>query len=875
MSSDKFLDTDTELGALMLNHEQELPYQQYLLYDIEYLKRVIAYLSRVMQINTNLTNVLIIPQKDIVHMRYLLRKVFPSFYRRFRVFANGKLVVDPKESETDSQLRPQIHFATTDMGIKEMLPRWTPQNSVVVLEDTVLEMDKESELIESSEANKIVMAADTVLVADAGRTIREWVQSIKGIKTKVWWCFSNTELLFTKNVVSDFVKMGQYLQDRKFMDMSYIKEHSSIDVIDRLKKDKVVQSAHIRIPLSQIKFKKIRVRNERVQLANKLMETYYRTRVLPFFQNMTARKMILHDYNMIRPNKSSWKRLNQQYKIVVNEMYQFLRAYELLFYYPKVALQNMIENVTSSSTAFNTLVQKIYEEISDDKVISRKVSKIFNVIDDCLRYGRMDKMSLIIVPSQLDMFIFEKTAFQKLLRQPVENLDRRVFFFNKKNETTETLMKKMTKRQYRFHRVLVMEERDFRTFMPSGCEWIKEELEAIHIFPLKYAYSPIAQHKLYGLFKRDATPSPYNNAAVSRYYEFPDITIYYGTTDYENHLVTHFLQRKTLVSQEMNHEPEKWLSLKRSKAIPKSFHLIKDTNVPLYEKQATTYYDTEELTPMEMLKCLSLGTTKGSHNNIPYIQRTVTEGIRLFPDLFSDEPLLSPTVTMKIQEQIGAGGDWDWTQIFYSQGILVDYGDIRACIQMLYFLRNRKDDDAIKLIIVLLAIVDAYFAGLMKKFMQKRNKDIDTRKSNNVRRALSSIRDVAPLLVAAVNILSKRGDAIQKWCDRVRYQVGQVYPEKLDVRSLRDYPKFDDRDLRFWIENNLKNPLLLVYFAHKMEDTDIGKKMFLQRLVDWLTLYGEQLDIQAQANVIKEAVLVLSSDVAGIFGKSTNRIKWF
>ena len=60
-----------------------------------------------------------------------------------------------------------------------------------------------------------------------------------------------------------------------------------------------------------------------------------------------------------------------------------------------------------------------------------------------------------------------------------------------------------------------------------------------------------------------------------------------------------------------------------------------------------------------------------------------------------------------------------------------------------------------------------------------------------------------------------------------------------------------------------------------MEDTDIGKKMFLQRLVDWLTLYGEQLDIQPQANVIKEAVLVLSSDVVGIFGKSTNRIKWF
>ena len=67
----------------------------------------------------------------------------------------------------------------------------------------------------------------------------------------------------------------------------------------------------------------------------------------------------------------------------------------------------------------------------------------------------------------------------------------------------------------------------------------------------------------------------------------------------------------------------------------------------------------------------------------------------------------------------------------------------------------------------------------------------------------------------------------------------------------------------------------MVYFAHKMEDTDIGKTMFLQRLVDWLTLYGDQIDIQGQANVIKEAVLVLSSDVTGIFGKSTNRIKWF
>jgi hypothetical protein len=645
------------------------------------------------------------------------------------------------------------------------------------------------------------------------------------------------------------MKIGTLTNNNRLKDPKYVKTYLNENIIQTLRDNVVIQSSHVQIPMSQFKYIPVREYEMFKNVIDDILKMYYTKRIVPFLQNTSNKDMILHDSIFFKKKRVSFQKLNEQYQIFVNEMMLFLECYELFFFSPPHALEKMDTCLSNISPEFTKLIAK-YRSVwfKRNEIPSRKLDVLVSRIGRRLDYGPRGFFTTIIVPDGVTDDILNWYGQQYYLGKRNHN-----FFFLKKSDTTEDLRgilkgswNKKYNKVYMYpknnidHSVIMMEESTFHNVVPYGCMWFQNNMEKLFVFSMSYMYNPIAQHQVHSLFDKESNV---------------DVSIFHGTTSCENCMLTRIYQRKITMLQQMNHDPERWLTDITEPALehPRSFYHIRLMDVPLFEKQVYSYsrYPIQELSPLELVKCLSYGGIIETNTSpIEFFQRLTTDGTIIFP------------ISNELEDKERGEND-----LFLRDGFIVSDTDIIELSKLLFILTkigNPSRRDFIELSIHLMIEVLNMLPYERKLFIIP---EIETLYWQCKDKALDKIGIDKKLSSQIVNI----------------YESFIKVPERGKRKRTLNI-KESKTQFQLLLNEYVKNATILMYFARGLNvnhDTMILKKnedtlsAILNALQQWLSLYKYHKDIHSAVITVEGIILELESNVERITGQKENAILWF
>jgi len=385
----------------------------------------------------------------------------------------------------------------------------------------------------------------------------------------------------------------------------------------------------------------------------------------------------------------------------------------------------------------------------------------------------------------------------------------------------------------------------FDEIMNPGFFPFNNRINGIHLFPLKYVYSPEQQYRVSSLFG-----AINKECRMKMKIKLPKIFVYFAHNRLENMLVTYIYKRKKFFFNGMRRFPEMWAQ----KNIIFDLPMIRISRLSLFEDflSVRTLYDVNELTPLEVLKTLfcEYGESNGKYyGHVSFLNATMSSGDLMKPSEGWKNYLL--LILNKRKKK----SEYNHLRRFINEGYKLKVCDVMGLVELLkilimFDLRKKKldRDQLISVISVVTSVLIQYLNSYVS-ISQKLQRDL----KDSMRQLYYLIKYIPKELVgnfkAAESILVKIYSRTGK-----DYSFLGKKPANTNNESLLSLAQL-------LVSIRMTNPMLLVFLALVTTKTIVGAKLFIPRLVDWYKLYSDDDKLRRERGVVREAVMYLKENL--------------
>lgn len=672
---------------------------------------------------------------------------------------------------------------------------------VYVLSENIFREDDEKKIQTSKWGEYVVMSADRVICH--GR-FQKLVETIKGPDTIVCYLLPGVSP-FRLNVITDIITIGKLTNEPKLSDKTFI-ENYPFSKIKEIFDTKCIRDGVQHHPMLNY-VQVVNVDDKLEKVISKIVNTFF-DKILPNFQSTRALIDLNKDYMIVR-KKSSWNKVDFVWRERINDLWEFLQAWDKMLFDINGGLE-MMKVILKHNKTFQDTIESARNELKEYtsleaivtiaetpklkiKNIPKMTDKFFRIISTLLDFDQMRKLDtgkvLVVVPRKMLVEI-EKTFKMFLLEMKTPDF---IVFAGSDDKYPLLLAKVIAMEKKKVKNVLfVVDEDQFDNHMFAD----SFEFDEVHLFPIKYCYLPHLQQKAFGVCPKKA-----------------NIMVYFGDTIMESTLATHIYKRKRFMYKLMVKHPGQW-KRKFIAVVP----LITIKNMPFFESNITqdSSYDSKGLTPLELLKCLSVYSTGNgilSDSGGRFVAHTSSSkssgGLVLLKAVGFTKMI--PDASGRVKK--------------YIEGKLkITESDFVGMIKLIPAAWN-LDESLIKTILSLILqyLKDSKLVMIARRFL------------------------FGKLKIYCV-VIPQFKDDMSKVCKEIYKVIDERYfgekkfkmsPKQAAVLYNEMLPRGSLKRMKMVGIDNFVHPDLLILLGLVSSSTKIGAEVFRSRLIDWYRIYGD------------------------------------
>lgn len=699
----------------------------------------------------------------------------------------------------------------------------------------------------------------------------------------------SSNILLKSHVIYDITQLSRlFLRDSRLSDPLFVSKYgiqNALEIISR--------RVHTSRPkFDYVHFHKIGLETDIKSVLSKFTKQFFQIIQMELEEVSSVEDIDRSKYVFHKNDK-----LNFETTLILNEMHEFINAYDLFWFDPIEAI-TVIEKIIPSKTEFRNSMNKLANEMRkwiDRRVINVKngfyyTSKLYQVTDVVFRqtHSNASGIVLIIIPNIRESLwkMFTTIVIQNLKvlvdNSKTTNLWKNAFLNVGHLNMFRMFVGSDSKDQYWWSylkkdkmNIVFSTERTFQSIGNTNPS-IRKQIKSIHTFSNKFIYSPVHQQKLLSLFTHRS----------------PNVHVYVGNNPMENQMVTKILQRKMYILQEMNTRPSLW-EIQYTLMVPH----IELIDVPYLENFITTstVYDTENLTPLELMKLLASNSIQKL--DIPFI-KPICEHQNDYKI-----NLIRWVKSLKERKYIGNG-----LTDFIKSGISITRDDVRGMIELLFIFWHFKAYKKSKFkslhdtIIVLLSgyiwnlknstntsvIFDQVelktplrrFLNLIYGYNHSRTKEGKSFGPFSKEKIIGAMNTPLANIRKDIEMIYQKS----KWAKYLNTEKNVSNIGKKELIVLEDdakkvFGKLKIDSLVMGVLNEyFMNPSLLIFLTLSNGLSIVGQTFLFRRLFDWYKLYGEIVQFKHIALMIEEIkvfIHVNTKEKMVFVSLKSKEIEWF